>query len=314
MTFDEEAESYDPVIAEKFEMIHRLPVPKVEELYRQPAEPLPRIVPQPTYERRLYVMAAAAAVVVIAGISFLALGGLGSNPNVAATDGDRAEHDDGDGNDENGLAPDRDQSGEDNGSLTVEVPSPDSADGSGNVDGSAVATTTTVESGEPTESEGGTVVPPQAGGPTTTGGETDQTTTVTGTPATTTPETTTSQPTTTTPPEDSTTLFSFRVTEERTTTIRGIVTEVFTDCQSRLILTEDDEVESVGPVSCDGGSYIIVNNNRIQTSSGYVAENDAYDRHMKTLQPGQSVVVKAMPQGRGLLTLSCVQCGISIDS
>ncbi len=103
-------------------------------------------------------------------------------------------------------------------------------------------------------------------------------------------------------------------TPDKMVIVRGQVTEVFTDCRSRLILNAAGEVETVGPISCDGGSHIVVNGTKIQTSSGFVAAEDAYDKHPAGLLPGRSVTVTAIPAGAtgGRLTLDCVQCGVAL--
>ena len=96
-----------------------------------------------------------------------------------------------------------------------------------------------------------------------------------------------------------------------TVTIRGVVTEVFTDCQSRLVLNDDGEVVRVGPVSCDGGSHIVVDGIRIQTSSGFVPAEMYFDRHPRDLLPGTQVRVVAVRLSYGH-SLDCDRCGVSI--
>jgi hypothetical protein len=98
---------------------------------------------------------------------------------------------------------------------------------------------------------------------------------------------------------------------DATVTVRGRVTEVFTDCQSHLVLNPQGKVVPRNPVSCDGGSWIEVDGTRVRTSSGFVASGRAFDRHDPGLRPGTMVAVTARsPAGNGPLTLDCPTCGI----
>lgn len=99
-----------------------------------------------------------------------------------------------------------------------------------------------------------------------------------------------------------------------TVSLRGTVTEVFTDCHSRLLLTETGQVVEGGPVTCDGGSSIVVNGTRVFTSSGYTSADLAFDKHPSNLKPGVEVSVTATRMGgaSGPLTLACDACRVRI--
>lgn len=123
-----------------------------------------------------------------------------------------------------------------------------------------------------------------------------------------------SRPTLSVPPESRPTT-TVGENEDRVVVVRGLVTEVFTDCQSMLILTDDGEVERGGPISCDGGSHIVVDGVRIQTSAGYVASDQYYDKHPRDLLPGRRVQVTARIVSYGerdLHTLDCDRCGVEL--
>ncbi len=346
MTFDEETDAYDPLIAQHFELLNRavpVEVPhatgraehRVSDPVEQPTLLTPRTVsPAESASRPLYLLAAAAAMVIVAGGAVFALTNLGDDPDLRASNGGdvQLQVDDEEGSTAEVSSADENDT---NRSLTVEVPDPaaenstadsqangtqdgtsdeatdaDSADGqpeSGDGDGSSAENGPAEENGsQGTVAESQTTDPPAE------------------------PTTTTTQPSTTQPPssETTTTTEAVDVTDltpnsswlnppdaEKMVTIRGMVTEVFTDCQSRLILNDQDEVESVGPVSCDGGSHIIVNGTRIQTASGYLmSEADMYGKHLSTLRPGQNVSVTAVPTASagGMLTLNCVLCQIKL--
>ncbi len=95
--------------------------------------------------------------------------------------------------------------------------------------------------------------------------------------------------------------------------VRGTVTEVFTDCVSRLVLTETGQVVETGLISCDGGSFIVVDGTRVFTSSGYTSADLAFDKHPSNLKPGMDVLVTAVRRGgSGPLTLDCDSCRIRL--
>lgn len=98
-----------------------------------------------------------------------------------------------------------------------------------------------------------------------------------------------------------------------TTRISGVVTEVMTDCASHLVLGADGSVENAGAVTCDGGSFVIINGTRIYTSSGYVPAELAFDKHSSKLRPGMSATVIAAPiTDGGPLGLRCDACSLQI--
>jgi hypothetical protein len=96
--------------------------------------------------------------------------------------------------------------------------------------------------------------------------------------------------------------------------IRGILTELFTDCQAHYVLGGGGVVEQRDSITCDGGSYVVVDGKTIQTSAGLVPAGQYYDRHNPALRPGQQVVVSATAasQTSAALTLNCGQCGIAL--
>lgn len=338
MTFDEDTDpldGYDPIVAERFEVLDRVTPPAVAEPgaagTRAHAAPLRRVEPgrgsgrngpvgpqiaarpagEPRIDRRSpwYIGAAAASLLVVAGVALFALASRGGDQDVEASDGDGTETsatDDATGDDQEGQAD----------SLTVELPANDAGEGDEGIQSSDPAGGEAAQPAEDTgDDQGGAAVDGSSQSAATTGStEAPVTSTVTVESETT---TTTAVPTTTTTTNDATETtpsWSLVENQERVVVVRGMVTEVHTDCQSRLVLNEQNQVESVGPVNCDSGSYIIVNGNRIQTSSGYVAADDHFDKHMMGLKPGQSVTVTALPSGRagGPLTLDCPMCGIRL--
>lgn len=316
MTYDDdELDSYDPIVAEQFALLDQLsppealePVATVTTLHTQPPIAAPAEVARP-----LHLVAAAAALVAVAGLSVLALTNTGSTQDVDAGD---------DGNDETQIEGTADESGESQ-SLTVKVPTSAGSKTSGPAGGDASAevvdetsTSTTQAAGnEPAESDS-----------TDTSSANAVTTGSTEAPATNSSSTVASTETSvvTTPPATTATTASSLPapggswlnppTPEKSRVIRGTVTEVFTDCQSRLILNDAGEVESVGPVSCDGGSYIVVDGTRIQTTAGFGASEDNYSKHPANLRPGQRVSVTTVPteSAGGMLTLDCVLCRVTV--
>jgi hypothetical protein len=97
-----------------------------------------------------------------------------------------------------------------------------------------------------------------------------------------------------------------------TVTLEGVVTTVFTDCDTEKTLAPDGHVRILSAESCDGGSYITLDNETvIATASGYVAENAAFDMHDSSWQPGQKAEAKVIKSGNGY-TLNCTSCTIKI--
>ncbi|MGH1487952.1 MAG: hypothetical protein ACRBK7_00930 [Acidimicrobiales bacterium] len=346
MTFDEEMDTYDPLIAERFELLDRVtptdmghPGNQVRHQTAAPTMLAPRVESRVELaSRQLYLLAAAAAMVTVAGASVFALNRTGNEPDLQASDGGdvQVQVDD----DNNASMVDDDADSE---SLTVELPvttvgqaSTDAAaESAGQADPADGDAEQAAAEGADTGSSAGTSDSvSEAGSQGTIGGS--QETTDTTQPASTESTTTTVVATETSPPEtppttatESTEVTAAPTTEltpdsswlnpptaEKMITIRGKVTEVFTDCQSRMILNDQGEVESVGPISCDGGSYIIVGGKRIQTASGYLmSESDMYGKHIASLLPGRMVSVTAVPTASagGLLTLDCALCKIKLE-
>jgi hypothetical protein len=350
MTFDDETDAYDPIIAERFKLLDRATPSAAPLAGRAEADSramsghgadAAAMAATPLFDRGhgdadgrpfrpLQLMAAAAAAVVAIGGVVLAVGSLSDDPSLQAgdqatelgapeqaeTDGATAE------NDGVGGQP-----------LTVEVsstttPEPLLDDERSGADAAASANAEADEAGNPDQSTTQPENNPTETEVTDDGSAQTEATvqTTTGPPTTAAEPTTTIETTTTTEPTTTTEQTSTTEltpnsswlnppTADKMISVRGTVTEVFTDCQSRLILNEANQVESVGPVSCDGGSYIIVDGRRIQTASGYVMnEADVFGKHIVALRPGQRVSVTAVytASAGGMLTLNCVLCEINV--
>ena len=309
MTFDEEVDPYDPIVADRFRLLDRVDPGEFDRPGRQPDH---RPGTEETGPSRVRYLLAGAAVAAVVGLSALALARTGADRELETSAG-------GDVQVETGSTAEPSVAGDDrqgNGSLRVEVP-----DDRGDAGGEDRSTTDRSTADLPADTETEVATDDRTSGSAVTTESTEASArTTTAAPAKTT--TTGEGPTTTTkaPPQTTTVDLSDKSsllkppTGEKTVIVRGQVSEVFTDCRSRLILNAAGEVESVGPVSCDGGSHIVVEGTRIHTSSGFVAADDAYDKHIPTLRPGQTVTVTAIPTGAtgGRLTLDCVLCGITL--
>jgi len=96
-----------------------------------------------------------------------------------------------------------------------------------------------------------------------------------------------------------------------TEVVSGTVTEVFTDCYAHLVLTDDGEIDVIEPVSCDGGSWVIIDGIRVATASGFVLTDDeVFDRHIRDLQPGETATAVATATSGGALNLDCDECSL----
>ena len=310
MTFDEETDATDPLVAERFQLLDQLAVPPAPTDGVRTLDANAMAATQSSNRRPTFALAAAAAVVVVAALSALAFTQRNSGQELVALESNQVDAGTADAaataSEPNGDAGSGDSSAstdatdsraDDQEPLVVE----DDADAS---------TTTSIVEGESGSANGGvstsaaTTTPPSSDVDSTTGSSLPDVTETT--PVKTTPTETVA---TTAPP--TTTSTTAPVTQDGSvTTIRGLLTVVFTDCQSRLVLNDSGEVENVGPVSCDGGSYIVVDGNRIQTSAGFVASDAYWDRHPSNFQPGQTVVVTAFAHANGRLDLSCSQCSV----
>lgn len=316
MNSDDHTDAYDPQIAERFALFERLvPPPEptasldgvapeteltlVGDTFAQPAE-LTDAGRWPSRRHRPAMIAVAAAAAVIAGVSVLALAGGGPGPELveAGPADDDAELPVSTSEPATGSAADaasdpapadEDGDGGDAEPITVEVP--------GDTDEDAGSTPTT-----------GTTLPPTSATSETTAASSSETSLDDADGDDTTGSVPSKQ---TTVPERPTGSVIDPSKSGEMVTIAGIVAEVFRDCQSWLVLNSDGEPESRPEVSCDGGSFVVVDGQRIQTTSGYVAAADAFDKHPAGVQPGDFVVVTAINGPYGGLTLNCDGCGVN---
>ncbi len=308
MTFDDQNDPFDPELAERFAVLDRLTPPPApptgtplapRTAMGSPHPSTVEVLSPPTSGadrwRRPALLGAAAAIVV-AGLALFAAGGGDGDPGPGAVEaGPAAGSEDADESSDASVETSSTDDGSDSrdradGSsseaITVEVPG-DGTDGSENPDGEAAPTSTTTTSV-----------------PTTATNEAVTTATTTGDDGS-----DELIPKHTTVPERPTGSI-VNPGDAQLVTVAGIVEEVFSDCQAWLVLNENGEAEHRSGVSCDGGSFIVVGGNRIQTSSGFVAAEMAFDKHPDALQPGKFVTVTAINGAYGGLTLDCDRCGV----
>lgn len=93
--------------------------------------------------------------------------------------------------------------------------------------------------------------------------------------------------------------------------VSGVVTEVFQDCGSHLVL-ENGRVVERGAVICDGGSYIVVDGETIRTSAGFTVAEEYYDVDISNLTPGDNVEVYYVTNELGVNELDCNDCTIEV--
>jgi len=93
------------------------------------------------------------------------------------------------------------------------------------------------------------------------------------------------------------------------TDIQGIITRIDRESQAALILDDNgDVVEESGAIIADGGWAITVNDQRIQTSSGFVMAEFAFSYNISELSPGDTVTVKAYTDANDFTSLNCSDC------
>ena len=73
-------------------------------------------------------------------------------------------------------------------------------------------------------------------------------------------------------------------------TISGVVEEVFEDC-SRWRVFEDGKVVEKDQISCDGGSFIVVDGVKIKTSAGFTTPENYFVYEIDDLTPGDESTV-----------------------
>ena len=312
---------YDPVIAEQFALLDRLKVPD----YGARADLLPTAVALPAQKPRFdpsYALAVAAAFVVIAAASYFALRPTTDLGLDATNDGTNGQTTNENPN-QSAAVQDGDGDGD---KLTIEVaPSSTassqvgaaseeqgSSDGESNQAGTDDETTTTTTTA-PVESETTVTAPDSASSSTTAAGQDDDSpsTTIDKDSVLSTP---TTKPGVTDPSLD-VPVTSFPADgPDQMIVIRGILSELFTDCQAHYLLGAGGVVEQRDSITCDGGSYVVVDGKTIKTSAGLVPAGQYYNRHNPALRPGQQVVVSATAasQTSAALTLNCAQCGITL--
>lgn len=93
-------------------------------------------------------------------------------------------------------------------------------------------------------------------------------------------------------------------------TIQGEVSEVFEDCQRHRVLEDGEVVERPG-ISCDGGSYIIVDNEQIYTASGNVPSDQYFYADTSDIAPGDLLEARFI-EGEYSKTINCDSCGITV--
>ena len=99
----------------------------------------------------------------------------------------------------------------------------------------------------------------------------------------------------------------------QTEVITGILTENITDCGPHIVLNDDGSVgPSDGPFSCDRGSFVVVDGERIRTSAGFGPPDLYFNNHDPELTPGTEVSVRAIRDDSGRLSLDCDICAIDI--
>ena len=91
--------------------------------------------------------------------------------------------------------------------------------------------------------------------------------------------------------------------------VTGVITELTEDCVRREAYV-DGRIVTEGAVTCDGGSYLLVGDQRIQTSAGFVAESEYFEVRIRDFNAGDSVEVIYNERSPGIFDLNCEECAI----
>lgn len=287
----------DPQIAERFQMLDRLAPPDTwaQATGRSNVVDFPTADPIVRPRSASVWVAAAAGLVAVAGLSYLALTGGGATSELQTDDAQdpaqTAEEAPGpnqvvtitadvdEGRADSSAAEGAGESAADDGSADGSAEDADGsgADDAGQTDGGAENGTTSTTT--PT-------TPTTGSGPATTVDGADTTTT-------------------------STDISLIPDPGDKPVAFTGTITAVFTDCLSHRYLAEDGSIQD-GTITCDGGSWIEVNGLRIRTSSGFTADDQAWNRHPSSAVPGQQATVRAL-SGRTGYSLECMTCSVEIS-
>ena len=92
--------------------------------------------------------------------------------------------------------------------------------------------------------------------------------------------------------------------------VEGVVTEIFEDCSRKRVFENGQVVERNDEVSCDGGSYIIVDDFSINTVSGFTSQEFAFSYDIGDLEPGVRVRATYQLDSFDLPNFDCDECGI----
>ena len=95
------------------------------------------------------------------------------------------------------------------------------------------------------------------------------------------------------------------------THLRGTITRIMPGCGPDLYLDENgNPARSDESSPCDAGAYVMVNDIKIQTASGYTTAEYSFTTDMSDLEPGQSVDVNYIKGSETTGTLNCDDCYI----
>ncbi len=98
------------------------------------------------------------------------------------------------------------------------------------------------------------------------------------------------------------------IVEDGANTVSGQVNEVFEDCSRRRVF-KDGEIVDKQDISCDGGSYLIVEGVQVYTSSGYTSAESYFEYDISNIDPGDMLQV-TYDRGEFRNTINCGQCNI----
>lgn len=100
--------------------------------------------------------------------------------------------------------------------------------------------------------------------------------------------------------------------EPGTEKLTGLVTETFKDCGENLVLV-DGEVQLGDIASCDGGSYIVIDDNRsVYYESGYVPADQSFYADIGTTSPGDTVEVIYAVDEYDIARVNCDTCYVKV--
>ncbi|MNQ98233.1 hypothetical protein D3C85_1139150 [compost metagenome] len=93
--------------------------------------------------------------------------------------------------------------------------------------------------------------------------------------------------------------------------LAGKVTRIITSCSDKVLDVDGTIKPGAGHGLCDGGSFVYIDGQSIQTATGNVGIKDSFSISTKSIELGDEVTAYYAIGSRGEKTLHCSDCSIA---